>query len=310
MRCFAKYGLGSRGIDRPVLVDIEDAGAKLVEAGDLDHEFTDGRILWVRTKIFWGDAGVEVGDGGIVEHDPVLVDHKARRGGIAVFAVGDDVGNGLTKNALAQTDGSTVFEVEGIVEMLFNKAHHEIISIDESGVDHEPVVVAGDVTPSEQAVEGVGRGGLADGNLGSKEQCGCKGERARRGIGRGVESGSAQQRIHVEIQPGMVLVAPSHEGTGSIKEIGAQILEAELGHGRLLGEDAELPVQQTGKLVGALDAVVTLVAPKEYLAFVPVQLRTRAAGSDRETSSGGRVRPRNEKIAFWGAAGSDRETRK
>ena len=71
----------------------------------------------MRGEVVGCDRLVEILGGGVIEDDAVLVDDQAAGGGVAVIAVGDDVGDGLAEDAFAQADAHVAFEVEGVVEV-------------------------------------------------------------------------------------------------------------------------------------------------------------------------------------------------
>jgi len=132
--------------------------------------------------------------GRVIQNHPVGVDYQASGRSAGVFAVRDDVGDRLAEDLVAQADPHVAFEIEGVVQVLFDKPHHQVVGVNQVGADDEPVVVALGVLAAEQAVELVGGHRLLDHQVGAEHQHGGQGQAGFAGFPvNGVEPADFQQ---------------------------------------------------------------------------------------------------------------------
>ena len=269
-----EQGLGPAAVVRQVLGDVEDAGPRLFVAAELQHETADGRVLWERRKVRRVDTPAQVRHVRVLENDLVAEDGQRGGGRAGVLPVRDEVGDQLAEDAVAQADALGALQIEGVVQMLLDKPHEPVESVDQVGVEHQAVVVAVHVVTPQERVEDHGRRGLLDGGVAAEHKGGGKREAHVRGERVFAdETSEAEDLLVRQVQPRVVFALGAEQVAGPIKQVGTQVRHAQSGQHALLGVETQFAVDQARDLVRVPDAVVAVLAAQIDLAARAVDLR-------------------------------------
>ena len=67
------------------------------------------------SEVVRSDGLVKILGGRVVKDDAIFVNHQTPGRSITIVAVGNDVGDGLAEDPLAQTDTDISLKIEGVV---------------------------------------------------------------------------------------------------------------------------------------------------------------------------------------------------